>query len=114
MKAGGRGSRQMCLMDRYGFPRTSPKGSKVVFGFQTGDIVRANVPSGKKQGKYFGKVAVRSSGSFNISTENGTVQGIGYKHCKVVQKNDGYAYFTKGASGFLSDLKDRVSTAELR
>ena len=113
MKAQSRGARQMCLMDRYGFPRTSPKQSKIVHGFQTGDIVKASVPSGKKQGKYFGKIAIRSNGYFNITTDTQTVQGIGYKHCKVVQKNDGYAYFTKGASGFLSDLKDRVSTADV-
>lgn len=110
IKAQGRGRRQMCLMDRYGFPRTSPKQSKIVHGFQTGDIVKAVVPKGKKQGKYFGKVAVRSSGSFNITTDKQTIQGIGYKDCTLVQKADGYSYFMKGAIGFLSDLKDRVST----
>ncbi len=103
----------MCLMDRYGFPRTSPKGSKSIKGFQTGDIVKANVPSGKKQGKHFGKVAVRSNGYFNITTDTQTIQGIGNKHCKLVQKADGYAYYMKGAIGFLSDLKDRVSTDEV-
>ena len=114
IKARGRGSRQMCLMDKYGFPRTSPKSSKSVKGFQTGDIIKAKVPDGKKQGKYFGKVAVRTNGYFNITTDTQTIQGIGHKHCKVIQRGDGYAYFMKGASGFLSGLEDRVSTAILR
>ena len=48
IKAQGRGSRQMCRMDRFGFPRTKAKSSKIVKGFQTGDIVKAVVTKGKK------------------------------------------------------------------
>lgn len=92
IKAEGRGSRQMCRMDRFGFPRTSAKQSKLVYGFQTGDIVKAIVSKGKKEGLYFGKVAVRSSGNFNITTANNTVQGINYKYCTLIQKADGYSY----------------------
>lgn len=96
LKATGRGSRQMCLMDKYGFPRTSPKAkTKSIKGFTTGDMVSANVLSGKKQGKYFGRVATRSSGSFNISTSNGLIQGVASKYCKIIQKGDGYDYQTK-------------------
>ena len=50
-------------------------------GFQTGDIVKAVVTSGKKTGVYVGRVATRATGSFNISTATGLVQGISYKHC---------------------------------
>ena len=92
ISAKGRGSRQMCRMDRFGFPRTSPKGSKSVKGFQTGDIVKAIVPTGSKQGEYFGRVAVRSSGYFDIEANGNIVQGIGYKYCRIVQRNDGYSY----------------------
>ncbi len=93
IRAMGRGSRQMCSMDRYGFPRTAPKArEKKVHGFQTGDIVEAVVPSGKKAGCYVGRVAVRITGSFNIKTRSGTVQGISYKHCRTLQQIDGYAY----------------------
>jgi len=90
--ATGHGSRQMCRVDKYGFPRTSAKGSKQVFGFQTGDMVRAVVTSGAKKGTYIGKVAVRTTGSFNITTTTGTVQGIGYRHCRMIHHADGYAY----------------------
>ena len=43
-------------------------------------------------GIYTGKVAVRSSGFFNISTSKETVQGISYKFCKKVHSMDGYSY----------------------
>ena len=92
VKAQGRGNRQMCRMDRFGFPRTKAKGSKIVKGFQTGDIVKAVVTKGKKIGTYLGKVAVRVSGNFNITTNTATIQGINHKYCKTIQKGDGYAY----------------------
>jgi 5-methylcytosine-specific restriction endonuclease McrA len=92
IKAQGRGSRQMCRMDRYGFPRTGAKAEKRVFGFQTGDLVKAVVTKGKKQGVYIGRVAVRSTGNFNISVEGGVVQGIHHRYCRLIQRNDGYSY----------------------
>ncbi|MEM1008119.1 MAG: hypothetical protein AAGJ35_03865, partial [Myxococcota bacterium] len=61
-------------------------------GFQTGDLVRALVPKGKKKGSYEGRVAVRARGSFNIKTRTGTVQGISWKYCRRIQSVDGYAY----------------------
>ncbi|MEN8215090.1 MAG: RNA-guided endonuclease IscB [Pseudomonadota bacterium] len=90
----GHGSRQMCRVDQYGFPRTTAKKQKVVKGFQTGDIVKAVVTKGKKIGTYLGRVAVRASGSFNISTKNGTTQGISWKYCQRIQAVDGYNYLT--------------------
>jgi hypothetical protein len=88
----GHGKRQMCLMERYGFPRTSAKEATFVKGFQTGDIVKATVASGKKAGSYVGRVAVRASGSFDITTKQGKVAGIGYRSCRVLYKRDGYRY----------------------
>ena len=92
IKATGRGSRQMCRMDKYGFPRTSAKGARVVKGFRTGDLVTATVPTGKKVGTYAGRVAVRTSGSFNVTTTAGIVQGISYRHCRILHQADGYLY----------------------
>ena len=60
IKAIGRGSRQMCLMDRYGFPPAQPKQSKRVHGFQSGDMVKAIVLTGKKTGTHIGHVAIRA------------------------------------------------------
>ncbi|NEO58209.1 MAG: HNH endonuclease [Okeania sp. SIO3B5] len=100
IKSAGHGRRQVIQVDKYGFPRHNQAGElvrksaqvKQIKGFQTGDIVRAIVPSGKKTGVYIGRVAIRSSGSFNIKTPNGTVEGISFKHCSFVQRKDGYSY----------------------
>ncbi|WP_338635188.1 RNA-guided endonuclease IscB [Spirobacillus cienkowskii] len=92
--ATGHGDRQMCLVNKHGFPRSKPSASKYVFGFQTGDIVTAKVTAGKKAGSYIGKVAVRSSGSFNITTKKQTIQGISHKFCKKLHVKDGYNYAT--------------------
>jgi hypothetical protein len=71
-----------------------------VKGFQTGDVVKAVVPAGKKAGVYVGRVSVRTSGSFDITTENGKVQGISYRHCRLLQHMDGYQYsFTRREVG---------------
>ncbi|MBK6999351.1 MAG: hypothetical protein IPH35_05090 [Rhodoferax sp.] len=40
--------------------------SKSIQGFQTGDMVKAEVTKGKKAGTYSGRVAVRAAGNFNI------------------------------------------------
>ena len=97
IKAVGHGNRQMCLMDKIGFPRTKAKGSKKVFGFETGDMVKAVVSRGKKKGRYIGKVAVRSTGYFNITTQDTTIEGIKYTYCNLLFSCDGYSYsYTKG------------------
>jgi len=96
----GHGSRQMCRVDKYGFPRTTAKKFKKVHGFQTGDIVKAVVPSGKKVGTYIGRVAIRATGNFNIKTKSGTVQGISYRYCQMLHRTDGYTY-QEGESAFL-------------
>jgi hypothetical protein len=83
-------------MDSSGFPRTRSKQAKRVKGFQTGDLARVVVPRGKKMGTYVGRVAVRTSGSFNLSTATQTVQGISHRYCTVVQRADGYSYAKRG------------------
>ena len=92
IKATGQGTRQMCRTDKYGFPSRYVPRSKFVKGFQTGDTVKAIVTSGKKVGRYLGRVAVRSTGSFNISFSSQIVQGISHKCCQVIHKKDGYGY----------------------
>ena len=100
IKCAGHGKRQIIHVDKFGFPRINKSGELVrksalvkrVKGFQTGDIVKAVVTGGKKIGSYLGKVAVRSSGFFNIKTITQTVQGISHKYCSIVQKKDGYTY----------------------
>lgn len=65
---------------------------KFVKGFHTGDIVKAIVTAGKKIGTYVGRVAVRSTGSFNVSAKQGLIQGISHKYCQRIHQKDGYDY----------------------
>jgi 5-methylcytosine-specific restriction endonuclease McrA len=89
----GHGSRQVCRTDKYGFPNRHKTRTNQHYGFETGDMVKAVVTTGKKIGIYVGKVACRATGSFNISTLAGLVQGIGHRFCQVLHRKDGYAYY---------------------
>jgi 5-methylcytosine-specific restriction endonuclease McrA len=90
--ATGRGLHSRTKLDKYGFPRLSLPRQKRFFGVQTGDMVEARVLSGTKQGRYVGRVAVRASGSFNITTASGTVQGLHQRFVRLLQRADGYRY----------------------
>lgn len=92
VQATGHGRRQMCLMDRHGFPRSVAKSARVVNGFRTGDMVRAVVPVGKYAGRHYGRVAVRATGWFNVSTDNGVIHGVNSMYCTVTHRCDGYSY----------------------
>lgn len=92
IKCTGRGAYKRTRLDKYGFPRGYLMRQKAVNGFQTGDMVKAIVTKGKKQGSYIGRVAVRVSGSFNIQDRNGLVQGISHKYCTLTQRNSGYGF----------------------
>ena len=92
IKATGHGTRQSCRTDKYGFPSRYVPRFKFVKGFQTGDIVKAIVTSGKKIGTYVGRVAIRSSGNFNISDKTGLIDSVSCKYCKSIHKKDGYGY----------------------
>jgi 5-methylcytosine-specific restriction endonuclease McrA len=91
--ATGRQRRQMCLMDRFGFPRSRAKKTSIVHGFQTGDFVRAIVPAPLKHaGVHIGRVAVKAKGAFTIATVQGIVPDISYRYCTKLQRSDGYSY----------------------
>jgi 5-methylcytosine-specific restriction endonuclease McrA len=91
--ATGRHSRQMCRTNASGFPDKAPKATSVVAGMRTGDLVRALVPAPSiKAGTYTGRLAVRATGSCNIKTSVGTVQGIHIRYCRPLQRADGYSY----------------------
>ncbi len=107
IKCMGRGSYQRTRVNASGFPRGYLMRQKQVFGFATGDLVKATVPSGKKTGVYTGRVAVRASGFFNIQTGTDVVQGISHKHCRLVQRSDGYAYALMPKVEFVSAIPHR-------
>lgn len=88
----GRGKHCRTNVNTHGFPRGYLSRQKQFFGFQTGDMVKAVVTRGKKIGTYFGRVLCRKTGSFDIKTKVGRVQGINYKYFKLIQRSDGYSY----------------------
>jgi 5-methylcytosine-specific restriction endonuclease McrA len=90
--AQGRGSYARTRHTAYGFPRGYLSRRKSVHGFQTGDLVRADVLAGKKAGVHCGRLAVRASGRFNIQTSGPVVQGISWRYCTLLQRGDGYSY----------------------
>ncbi|MCY0908746.1 MAG: RNA-guided endonuclease IscB [Sulfobacillus thermotolerans] len=91
--AKGHGSRQMQNVTKQGFPKGRAKSrQKIYFGFQTGDMVRAIVPSGKRSGTHVGRVLCRKTGRFDITTEHGRQEGISYRHCRAIHRMDGYGY----------------------
>jgi len=94
IKAKGRGSHCRTNLDKYGFPRGYLARQKYFFGFQTGDMVKAEIPKGKYKGIWYGEVACRNSGYFDIKNKEGqrVVQGVNHKYFSVVQHFDGYSY----------------------
>ena len=90
--ATGHGNRQMCGTDKDGFPKRHRQRQKRYVGFQTGDIVKAVVTQGKKTGTYVGRVLVRATGSFDVQTQQGRVQGISHRFCTPLHRCDGYTY----------------------
>jgi 5-methylcytosine-specific restriction endonuclease McrA len=90
--ATGRGGYARTRPDAFGFPRLRLPRTKCVHGFATGDLVWAVVAKGKHAGVHAGRATVRSSGSFNISTSAGVVQGISHRRCTILQRSDGWGW----------------------
>jgi len=85
--AEGRQRRQMCLMNSFGFPRTRPKQYRLSHGFQTGDLVKAIIPTGQYTGTHVGRIAIRSRPSFHLNGFD-----VHPKYLHLLYRNDGYSY----------------------
>ena len=90
--ANGWGNRQICTINKQGFPKAHRTRCKTFFTFQTGDIVRAILPTGRFAGTHVGRVTVRKSGVFEMTTKLGKVSLVRHKYCQAVHRNDGYSY----------------------
>jgi hypothetical protein len=66
-----RGTYRRTNVNASGFPRGCLTCAKVIHGFQTGDMVRAEVPKGKHAGVHVGRVAIRQNGSFRVGKADG-------------------------------------------
>ncbi|RVX44816.1 HNH endonuclease [Nonomuraea polychroma] len=92
--ATGRGSYCRTATDRFGFPRLRLPRTKQIFGYQTGDLVRAIIRKGKHPGSHTGRVVIRTSGSHTVQTASGPIK-TSHKHLRLLQRANGYAYTTK-------------------
>jgi 5-methylcytosine-specific restriction endonuclease McrA len=91
VKAKGHGKRQRCGTDRYGFPIRHAPAQKFFMGFQTGDLVKADVLIGKYAGSYTGRIAIRFKPSFKLTT-GGKTFDVHPKYLKTIHRSDGYEY----------------------
>ncbi|MGW3424754.1 RNA-guided endonuclease IscB [Streptomyces phaeochromogenes] len=94
VKATGRGSYARTTPDRFGFPRLRRARTKQHFGFVTGDLVRAVVPTGKWAGTWTGRISVRAMGQHSLTTPAGRFN-VRYRNLRLVQRGDGYGYATR-------------------
>ncbi|MFC8124776.1 RNA-guided endonuclease IscB [Streptomyces sp. NPDC057302] len=97
VKATGRGSYARTTPDRFGFPRLHRARIKQHFGYVTGDLVHATVPTGKWAGVWRGRVSVRARGQHSITTSTGRIN-VSHRNLRLVQRGDGYAYDTRQES----------------
>lgn len=91
IKAKGHGTRQRCRPDKYGFPKAHAPKAKYFQGFQTGDMVKADIPSGKFAGSYTGRIAIRFRPSFVLQLLNRKFD-VHPKYLKTIHRSDGYEY----------------------
>ena len=89
--AKGHGTRQRCRPDQYGFPKAHAPKAKFFQGFQTGDVVKADVPKGKFVGQYVGRIAIRFRPSFILQLPAQKFD-VHPKYLKTIHKADGYEY----------------------
>ncbi|MGK7874056.1 MAG: HNH endonuclease, partial [Xenococcaceae cyanobacterium] len=87
-----------CRPDKYGFPRATAPKAKFFRGFQTGDLVKADIPKGKYAGQYTGRIAIRYRPSFVLQlppTPLGARRGkfdVHPKYLQTIFRADGYEY----------------------
>ncbi len=91
VKAKGHGRRQRCRTDKYGFPKAHAPLAKFFQGFQTGDIVKADISKGKYAGQYTGRIAIRHRPSFVLQTQSKKID-VHPKYLQTIFKADGYEY----------------------
>lgn len=112
-KATGRGSYARTTPDRYGFPRLRRSRTKQHFGFVTGDLVRATLPTGTWAGTWTGRVSVRARGQHSVTVPVGRIN-VSHKHLSLLQRGDGYQYSACAESGALPLSKKEVDRSPVR
>ncbi|HLL34990.1 MAG TPA: RNA-guided endonuclease IscB [Streptomyces sp.] len=106
-KATGRGSYARTTPDRHGFPRLSRVRTKQHFGYITGDLVQATVPTGRWTGTWTGRISVRARGQHSLATSVGRFS-VSHWNLRLLQRGDGYAYDVLPEAGPPSSRKKRL------
>ncbi len=91
VKSKGHGKRQRAGTDKFRFPIRHAPSQKFFMGFQTGDLVKADVLTRKYAGSYTGRVAIRFKPSFKLTT-GGKSFDVHPKYLKTIHRSDGYEY----------------------
>jgi 5-methylcytosine-specific restriction endonuclease McrA len=103
IKAMGHGSRQMCRTDKYGFPKAHRTHKTMFMGFQTGDVVKADIPGGKYAGSHIGRLsAVRQRPSFTLNGFDAHP-----KYLKQIHRADGYEYGMRIENGSRANARQK-------
>ncbi|MBO0857060.1 MAG: hypothetical protein J2P21_01115 [Chloracidobacterium sp.] len=77
----------MFSTNKYGFPRQHRTRRKHFMGFQTGDIVKADMPHGKFAGRHVGRGTIRQLPSFRLNGFDSHP-----KYLKRIHQADGFEY----------------------
>ncbi|GLV54437.1 hypothetical protein KDH_12840 [Dictyobacter sp. S3.2.2.5] len=83
IRATGHGRRQMCVTDKYGFPKQHKGRKGTYLGYRTGDMVKAVTPKGTFQGR----IAIRYRPSFHLGKID-----IHPKYMRRLHRVDDYEY----------------------
>jgi 5-methylcytosine-specific restriction endonuclease McrA len=103
IKATGHGSRRMCRTDKYGFPKAHRTRKAMFRGFQTGDIVKAEIPKGKFAGRHVGRLsAVRQRPSFTLNGFD-----VHPKYLKRIHRADGFEYRMRIDNGSCANARQK-------
>jgi 5-methylcytosine-specific restriction endonuclease McrA len=103
IKAMGHGSRRMCRTDRRGFPKAHRTRKTMFRGFQTGDVVKADIPKGKFAGRHVGGLsAVRQRPSFTLNGFD-----VHPKYLKRIHRADGFEYRTRIDNGSCANARQK-------
>jgi 5-methylcytosine-specific restriction endonuclease McrA len=94
IRATGRGVYARTTPDRFGFPRLRRPRRKQHYGFTTGDLVRATVPTGKWTGAWTGRISVRATGQHSLTTPAGRFN-VSHVNLRLLQRANGYSYARK-------------------
>ncbi|MEU6374482.1 RNA-guided endonuclease IscB [Streptomyces sp. NPDC046909] len=109
-KATGRGSYARTTPDRFGFPRLRRSRVKQHFGYVTGDLVRASMPTGRWTGTWTGRISVRANGQHSLTTPAGRFN-VRHRNLCLLQRGDGYGYSFRPEGVSVNISKNRLIAA---